>query len=165
MSQMVFNKRMPAGVPGSLSRPYEAATEVQVMDDAAPVTAFGFPVKITGNRIAAIAAGDTADDVYGFLVRIFPASTGSIDQDFGPGVPVAKGLHTVMVRGYMNVICAAGTAAKGQPVYIRVAAGSGSLPIGRVEAAEVSGETVAVPNCIFTGPADADNITEIRFWR
>lgn len=165
MSNTVFTKRMPAGVPGSISRPHEASTEPQTMDSAAPVPAFGYPVKISGNKIAAIAAGDTAADVYGFLVRIFPATSGSLEQDFDSAVPVPHGLHPVMTRGYINVLCAAGTAAKNGAVYMRVAAGAGNAPVGRIEAAEIPGETVAIPNCIFTGPVDENSITEVRFWR
>jgi hypothetical protein len=164
-SAMVFTTRMPAGFPGSLTRPDEATVETQAMSLDAPVTAFGLPVKMVGGKVAPLEAGDTEDAVYGFLVRVFPTVSGDLSASFDGAAPNPHQLHSVMTRGYMSVVCAAGTPDKGGQVYVRLAPGSGNAPLGQIESAAVSGETVALPHCIFTGSGDAQGVTEIRLWR
>lgn len=167
---MAFLTRMPVGVPGALTRPDLCAVESQIMDGDNPVTAFGAPVKIGPNgNIQPLAAGDAAADVYGFLTRPWPSLSGGLSADlsqgFADGAPWPRALCAVMTRGYMTVHCAEGAPAKNGQVYARVAPGAGNKPVGQIEAAAVDNETVAVDNCIFMGPADADGVTEIRFWR
>jgi hypothetical protein len=69
-----------------------------------------------------------------------------------------------MTSGYMSVqLNGAAAAVKNAPVYIRVATPGTGKPIGGIEAAADSTNTITVPNCVFRGPADANGITEIKF--
>lgn len=142
-------KRMPQGFAGDVTRKSEATVESALM---AADAAFGAPLKLDASgKLAPIAGED--DTVYGFAVRPYPT------QD---GKAMAGSIQDCMRRGYMAVRLAQGTAAKGGGVYVRIAAAEGKA-IGDIEAAAVKNEVVAVPGCIFMGPADDNSIVEISF--
>ncbi len=145
----VYQDRMPAGVPGHVSRPAESTLETCLVGDAA--IAYGAPVKrdATG-KLVTIAAGDT--EIYGFLARPYPTGGGGNDPD---GKAARGSIQSVMRRGYMTVTCAKGTPAKGGAVHVRLADGG-------VETAADGGATLAVP-AVFMGGADADGNVEIAF--
>lgn len=164
-NSMVFTQRMPAGVAGGLSRPDEATVETQAMDTNAPATAFGQAVRIVDGKVAAPIAATTADDIYGLVVRVWPNISGQLGTSFTDGAPNPTEPVPVLVRGYMSVVCGAGTPAKGGAVYVRVASPTAGKPLGGLEAAEDGANTIVLTNAIFTGPMDSNNITEIRLWR
>ena len=153
MSGNVFMTRMPAGIPGSVSRLSSGVLEPNQIG-AAPVT-FGAPVKLENGLVTPLAGGETADAIYGFLVRPYP--TMSTANAFGVADAPENTLQSVMRSGYMVVRLAAGTAAKNGKVYVRVSGGT----VGDIEAA--SGAGLVAIDAIFMGEADASGNTEISF--
>ena len=112
----------------------------------------------TGN-LATLGSSDTADTVYGLIVRSYP--TTSATNDLGQAVP-PKGITDVLVRGYMTVKCNAGTAKKGGAVYVRIGATATGKPIGGIEAAADGANTIAV-KARFMHDADASGNVEIAY--
>lgn len=113
---------------------------------------FGAPVKLDGNgKLAPISAAE--DTVYGFMVRPYPTQAARAE---------AGSIQDCMRSGYMTVLLARGTAARGGAVHVRIAAAEGKA-VGDIEAAAVKDETAEVPGCIFMGAADDNSIVEISF--
>jgi hypothetical protein len=138
-----------------------ATVEPQVLDSSNQPSAFGQAVVLdaTSHKLRAFGASDTA--ALGFLVRPYPTTSG---DDFGPAQTFAGGqVVGVMRRGYMSVQLNAGTATNGGKVYVRIANASAGKPVGGLEAAAVTDETVELTNAKFTGAADADGNVEIEF--
>ncbi|MCQ4861155.1 hypothetical protein NE637_08335 [Desulfovibrio desulfuricans] len=143
-----YLKRMPAGIPGDVSRKAEATVEAGLMGEA---VAFGAPVKMDGGRLVALSGA--SDAVYGFVVRPYPTM----------GSAAASGsIQDVLRRGYMTVKLTQGTSAKGGQVYVRHTAETGKA-VGDIEAAAVEGKNLAVPGCLFMGEADSSGNVEISF--
>ena len=70
----------------------------------------------------------------------------------------------ILKRGYIIVNLGGTTdAAKNGTVYVRVANASAGKPIGGVEAAADSTNTVALTNAYFTGPKDAYGVAEVAY--
>ena len=167
-----FLYRMPAGVPGTVTRLEHSTIEAQSYDPALPFAAYGVPMKTGANgKMQPIAAGDTAALVTGFLVRPYPTTGGApagspLAATYGGGVPAPSGICNRMRRGYMMVqLNGAAAAVKDGPVYIRVGAGTTPKPIGGIEAAAdaTPANTVELLNAVFTGPADASGNCEIAY--
>lgn len=160
---VAFTYRMPAGIPGVVNRIQSATIETQIIDAAAPPGAYGVPVTIVAGKIQPVGTGDAAAAVYGFNVRPFPTQGNGVDG-LGVSTPPVSGITDILKRGYLSVKLNGTTAAaKNGAVYIRVAAAATGKPIGGLEAAADSTNTIAVANAYFTGPADAGGITEIAF--
>lgn len=154
MSAILF--RMPAGIPGAVTRVSDTTLEPGIVGDAA--IPFGAPVKITAGKFAPLAEGDETEVIYGFMARRYP--TLSVGDDYGAGSAAPGTQQDVMRRGYMAVTLKTGAAAKAGVVYVRTAADAGKA-IGDIEAAAGAG-LVAAP-ATFIGEADASGITEIAF--
>ncbi|MBB3808761.1 structural cement protein Gp24 [Pseudochelatococcus contaminans] len=157
---VAYKTRVPAGFAGSVSRTDSLTIEQQIVDSAKPPKAFGAFAKLVSGRIQPLEAGDAATDVYCLTVRAYP--TQSVTNTFGAAEPPASGIIDILRRGYISVNLKAGTAAKNGAVYVRVAAVTGKA-VGDIEAALVANETVAVAGAYFTGPADANGVTEIAY--
>ena len=150
----VYQDRMPAGVPGHVSRPAESTLETCLVGDAA--IAWGAPVKrnATTGRLEGITTGDT--EIYGFLARPYPTGGGRGGTQTGDdGKAEAGTLAEVMRRGYMIVVCAKGTPVGGGKVHIR-------LEGGEIETAADSENTIEIP-ARFSDGMDAANLTEISY--
>lgn len=124
----------PNGVPGDITRTDESNVEPAMLVALSSVfaSAYGIPMKYVTGGIQQISTGDTAASFAGVLVREVPGIGGSgSDLSFSdsPYTPVPQGL---CVRGYVSVLCAAGTPARGGVVYMQVAAGT--QPIGSFRA-------------------------------
>lgn len=156
----VFTYRMPAGIPGGVSRHEHSTIEAQHIDVTNPPNRYGGPVKVVNGYIQPFGAGDAATALYGFLVRPYP--TQSINDPLGTSTPPTSGVCNVLKRGYMMARIEAGAATKNGPVYLRVTAGSGRLT-GAIEGAADGVNTVVAPNAVFMGPADGTGNTEIAF--
>jgi hypothetical protein len=171
-----FQFRMPAGIPGNVTRIESAIIVPEVMLSTNPVTRYGDPCAYdatTGN-IRPIIAGDTAASVVGFLVRPFP--TQSPDPAWpndnpgvtgtAPGIPNTRGICNVLKAGFISVAVVGTTlAVKGTPVYVRVAgATSGTNAVGDIEAAAdaTPANTIKLANAFFRGPQDANGNCEIQ---
>jgi len=160
-----FVYRMPAGIPGDVTRHEAAKIEPQQMDTAYPVTQFGLPVKLVSGKVRPMAAGDT-EQPYGFLVRPFPSQSGNANSPLGTAVaPDSSQLCDVLVSGYMTVKSYLGTPAKNGAVYYLTQDLTSLLLIGRVEGADDAFPTnnIAITNCRYMGAADADGNVEIAF--
>lgn len=168
--QNAYTYRMPAGIPGRVNREWEHTGEPNQLDLTTPPTAFGDACKMGPNgRIQALAAGDAATAVYGILEAGFPGQPtttyGASTQLLGNGTPPPGGRCTVMKRGYMTVTLQGATAAaKGGPVYIRLA---GTVPAGGrllgYEAAADSTNTILLPNAYWMGAADGQGNCEFAY--
>lgn len=154
-----FLYRMPAGIPGDVTRHEAARIEQQQMDTSVPVTVFGVPVKLVSGKIQPMAENDSGQP-YGFLVRPYPTQR-TTNEALGAATPDPTQLCDVLVAGYMTVDNASGTPAKNGAVYYRATQISPVVLIGRVEAA-ASG-CVAITGCHFMGTADSDGNVEIAF--
>jgi len=155
--------RMPAGIPGAVTRSRDSTIEPGLYDSISPFSAFGLPGKIVSGKWQPVGAGDAASAVLGFNVRAYPA--GSSTDPLGTSTPPQTGgIGNFLRRGFLNVqLNGATAAAKGGQVYIRVAAAATGKPIGGLEAASDSTNTIAPSGVRFTGPADANGMCEIEF--
>lgn len=156
-----YTYRMPSGIPGDVSRKSHSTIESHNMPLATAVAAFGVFAKIntTNGNLVALGSSDTADTIHGLVVRSYP--TTSSTNALGEAVPFA-GITDVLVRGYMTVKCNAGTAKKGGAVYVRVASAAAGKPIGGIEAAADSANTITV-KAKFMHDADAQGNVEIAY--
>lgn len=154
--------RMPSGIPGDVSRKNESLVDARALDRDVnrQFPGYGLPGKLVAGIFTPIVAGDTAASVYGFLCRPFPTTS----RDAAALLPnSAIGLGSIMRNGYMTVKCNAGTPAPMGAVYMRVAAGTTAKPIGGLEAAADSTNTVVLPRTYFTCAADASGNVEIEY--
>lgn len=166
MPQIITNS-MPIGSAGDLSRDVRECTiEAYHNSLTVPVTGFGLPVKAGAqtNSVTGLAGGEAASAILGFSVREMPAYPGAFaNQAAGAGTPVTGNAIGILKKGYMIVLVGAGTPAKEGLVYVRVAAAAAGKPIGGVEAAADSTNTIIVANAQFMGGADASGYAEIRY--
>lgn len=162
-SLQAYTYRMPAGFAGDAQRIDVATIETQLIDSAAPPTAFGLPVKMVNGKIQPINnAADTAAMVYGVNLRAYPIQGNGTDP-LGVSTPPTSGVTDVLRRGYfMAALGGTAVAVKNGTVYVRVANASAGKPIGGWEAAADGANTIAMPSSwYFTGPADSYGLTEI----
>lgn len=169
---VAFVYRMPAGIPGDINRAWGGTVvEPNIIDPNNPPLAYGVAVALDATYgIRPIGAGDTADLIYGLLVRPYPTNAQTASGFFGQlplgtaQVPPASGMCDVLKQGYMTVkLYGATAAAPGGTVYVRIAnAGAGQV-VGGFEAAADGGNTIVVAKSYFRGAADASGNTEIAF--
>lgn len=145
--------RMPAGIPGEVSRKAGATLEPGVVGNT--FISYGAPVKIVSGKFAPLAAGDSAADVYGFLARPF---TTTRKNDDGLDGAASGTQRDVLRRGYMTVKLAQGDSVMNGIVQVRVQAEAGKA-VGDLEAATGSG-LVPVP-ATFMGEKDGQGNVEI----
>ncbi|MDE2403057.1 MAG: hypothetical protein KGL90_15480 [Burkholderiales bacterium] len=161
MSAYVY--RMPAGIPGDITRPSNATVETQLFNSAAAFAGYGLFGKISSGKFVPVGAGDAATAVYGLLARPFPVTGANASDPLGTSVPPTTGAADVLRRGYAAVKVNAGSASVGGTVYIRVAAAAAGKPIGGIEAAADSINTIVVAGASFMSAADASGNAEIAF--
>jgi hypothetical protein len=162
---MVFVTRMPAGIPGAVTRVEHATIEPQQMDTGTPVTAYGVPVKHVAGLVQPIAAADVVANVFtGFIMRPYPTQS-LVNEALGVMTPLLDQPVDELVRGYMTVKCNMALSAKPAKdgiVYARKTDhGAGEYPIGGIESDADSAKNEAIPHTFFTGPADSDGNVEI----
>lgn len=160
----------PAGVPGDITRSDESNVEPAMLVAVASVFAqsYGIPMAYVAGGISQWQSSNVAADFAGVLVREVPGISGSTAQgltDFVPYPSVPQGL---CVRGYINVVCAAGTPVRGGTVYIQVTA-DGGVPIGAFRADGTDGgDAVALTATQAewaTDGKDAFGNAELRIYR
>ncbi|WP_354676761.1 structural cement protein Gp24 [Cupriavidus plantarum] len=155
--------RMASGIPGDISRRSASTVEAVPLNSATPFAGYGLFGKIVSGKFVPVGAGDTASAVYGLLVRPYPTTGGAASDPLGTSTPQVGGIGDVMRRGYMTVKNNAGNPALNSQVYVRVAAAAAGKPIGGIEAAADSTNTIAITGAIFAGPADANGNVEIEY--
>lgn len=158
-----YTTRMPAGIPGDVTRPSQATIETGIFNSAAAFAGYGLFGKLSSNKFVPVGSGDAASACYGVLVRPYPVTGANASDPLGTAVPPTTGTADILRRGYINVKNNSGTPAAGGQVYIRVAAAAAGKPIGGIEAAADGSNTIAPSNCIFTGSADSSGNVEIAF--
>lgn len=157
-----YLKRMPSGVVGSITRPFETNVETAFMNSGTPVLSFGAPVKMASGKIVPFAGGETTADFFGVITRVAPSISGSTAQTFANAVPNPEQLQGVAVRGYVNVVCTVGTPARNGTVYVRIVAATGKA-IGDFEATADGANNIAITGVTWNVDGkDASNIAEIR---
>lgn len=110
--------RMPAGIPGDVSRKEGATIESSLV--GSKTIPYGAFVKLVSGKLEPLAASDTAAVIYGLAVRPYPKQSDAVG--FGAASAPAGSLCDVLRSGYMTVKLASGTAARGGQVYARVTA-------------------------------------------
>jgi hypothetical protein len=160
--------RMPAGIPGEVSRGQSAIIEPAALTPFGTTgrpLSYGVPVVVDtagGNagRMRIAASGDAAGSIYGILVRPFP--TGASQDALGvQTLPEQAESCDVLRFGYMTVLLSGSTdAVKGAPVYIWKSAAASTHITGGFESTDPTTDGFAIP-ATFMGPKDANNIVEI----
>jgi hypothetical protein len=155
---------MPSGIAGEVTRSNSAVVEAGLLDSTTPPTAYGTVVKLVAGKLQPVAAADVIATVaYGIIVRTFPSSGSVATQGLGQGAPISSGVVGSILRsGYVNVLMARGTAAKGAAVFVRKTADTGKL-VGDFEDLTDSGKCEALPGAFYMGPADANGMVEISY--
>jgi hypothetical protein len=119
----------PAGVPGDITRADETNVEpaMLIAHSGTFAQAYGIPVQYVAGGVQQFNGSEAATAFAGVLVREVPSISGSIGSDsvLQPTVPYPLQIQGVAVRGYVNVLCVAGTPARGGVVYIQVTANNG----------------------------------------
>lgn len=168
--------KAPSGVPGDITRTDETNVEPAMLvgvgtSPAVYPTAFGIPVKYVAGGIQQYNGGaETAASFAGVLIREVPSIAGDIGSDsvFNPCTPLPTQLQGLAVRGYVSVLCAAGTPARGGVVYTQITANAG-VAVGSFRADGTdSGNAVALAAAQAEWASDgkdADTIAELRIAR
>jgi hypothetical protein len=163
----------PTGIPGAITRPDESNVEPAMLVAATGVyaQAYGIPVKYVSGGIQQFNGGaETAPSFAGVLIREVPNQAGTLasDTSSGGGVPNSDQPQGLCVRGYVNVVCAAGTPARGGVVYVQIVA-NGGVAVGAFRADGTdSGNAVALTAAQAewaTDGKDADGNAELRIAR
>lgn len=159
-----FTFRMPAGIPGAISRGAGQATiDPVVLNASAAFPRYGMFGKTVSEKFVPLESGDAAAVITGLLVRPFP--TQSSQDGLGTSTPPTSGAADRLKRGYMTATLAKGTSAKDGQVYVVTTAG-GTVSVGDIVTSTTpagGGTGVLVVGCFFTGPADANGIVELAF--
>ena len=150
-----YLERMPAGIPGRVSRRNGVTLEPVLVGSG---MLFGAPGKIVSEKLVPLTDGDSVDVIYGLLASQYP--TQSDMAGLGGGSAAEGTLQSVMRRGYMTVRIVGGTPAKGALVYVVTATSAGA--VGSLSASSGAG-LAAIPGCTFMGEADGDGNVEISF--
>lgn len=138
----------PNGVPGDITRVDESNTEpaMLVAQSSVFAQAYGIPMKYVSGGIAQFVGSETAPVFAGVLVRSAPGISGNISSDtvLAPTIPYPLVPQDLCVRGYVSVVCAVGTPARGGVVYVQVTA-NGGVAVGAFRADGTdSGNAVAL---------------------
>lgn len=151
---VAYERRMPSGIPGAVSRQAHSKLEPVLLGESLPV---GTPLQL-GATGKAVALTD-ASKMHGFLVRAFP--TQSVSNDFGAALLPSGTMQDSMRSGYMTVKISAAETAKtvnGTPVKIVLTA-AGGFAKGDLA---ISQGTV-IPGCTFLGEADSSGNVEVAY--
>lgn len=124
----------PNGVPGDLTRTDESNVEPAMLIAQTSVFAqsFGIPMKYVTGGIAQFTGSEAPTAFAGVLVREVPSISGSVNSGFSDSVPFPDVPQGLCVRGYVSVVCAVGTPARGGTVYVQVTADA--VPVGAFRA-------------------------------
>lgn len=148
MTAYVFNA--PTGVPGDITRADNSKVEPSMLVSPFP-TNYGLAMKYaqgpggsgqTGTGVTPFVAADAATSLAGFLARSVPGISGSsVNEQVNTFQPNSAEPQGLLIEGYMNVVCNAGTPQRGQPVYI-VQTASGGHPAGAFETTSNGGNNI-----------------------
>lgn len=162
LNPQVIGKEMPHGFAGCYARKPDMIVETRPAGGEAAIP-FGAPLVYDATKPAVVAAGA------GFTAATFAGVAGCeiksaltyLDQSAGQYAP--GDAVSVFQRGSINVKCYDGAPALGGTVYVRTKASSTYTTgvVGGFSATNESGSTIALTNCQWGGPADANGIAEL----
>lgn len=162
MRGQTIGKTMPHGYAGSYSRQPDMVVDTHPLGGEEAIR-FGAAVTMgTGGAALPWTEDGTPDQFWGVAVREVKSALDYLNQNEGVYRP--KEAVPVLKRGCVNVICQNGVPAPGGAVYIRtkVSAAKPGAVIGGFEAAEDTGNNVALTNAQWKGTADANGVAELR---
>lgn len=148
-NDVAYTFSAPNGVPGDITRTDECNVEPAMLvpvgtSPAVYAQAFGIPVKYatgTPNGVQQFNGGaETAASFAGVLIREVPQQAASTDLGLFTGtIPNPVQPQGLLVRGYVSVICAVGTPARGGTVYVQIVSdtsgpGGATVPVGAFRA-------------------------------
>ncbi len=159
----------PNGVPGDITRVDESNVEPAklIALSGSFIQRFGEAMRYVSGGIQQFTASLTKADFAGVLVREVPSISGSVTAGLTNNIPNPDQINGLLVRGYVNVKCTAGTPARGGIVYVRTVAAT-DRPIGAFEASSDSGNSFALDAAQATWASDgvdADLNAELRVAR
>jgi len=154
---------------GTVARAHPFEVESGRINTTLPPQTFGGVVLASGanNDLKGVAPGDTGiTRIYGVAVLPYPTSqvSGGMASSFGVATPPTSGVMDVLRAGVIAVRVA-GTVKKDDPAFVWVAASSGNHVQGTFENSASAGNTAAITNARFAGPADANGIAELHVWK
>lgn len=162
MPGKVIGKTLDLGYAGTVSRnPDNISIARRVNEDSSKI-AFGQAVKLNAdNSVSLMGENDSAEDFVGVAIRDVKQST---DYFSVLGHYNANEAINILTRGSMTIKCNRGTPTANGKAYVRIkedlAAPDGV--VGGFEAEADGGNTVLVPNVVFTtGQTDTNGIAEI----
>ena len=162
LNPQVIGKEMPHGFAGCYARQPDMIVETRPAGGEAAIP-FGAPLVYDSTKPAVVAAGAsfTAANFVGVAGFEIKSALTYLEQQAGqyaPGEAVS-----VFQRGSINVKCYDGTPALGGTVYVRTGTSETYTTgvVGGFSANNESGKTVALTNCQWGGPADANGIAEL----
>lgn len=162
---VAYTYRMGAGFPGDVNRAHPFSIEPTLLSTAVPVAAYGLGVVVdpANNRVRGVQPGDTGiTRLYGVAVRPFPTqqTTGGMNSALGDApVNTTQPLDVLRFGYFMARVN--GTARKGDPAFLWCAASAGSDVQGGFRTTASAGNTAALTNVFFNGPADASGVAEL----
>lgn len=163
-----YLKQAPNGIPGDVTRTDETNVEPAMLIAAGGVfaQAFGIPVKYVAGGIQQFNGGaEVAADFAGVLVREVPSISGNALSGFTDNIPYPAVPQGLAVRGYVSVLCAAGTPVRGALVYVQIVA-NGGVAVGAFRATADSSNTIQLTNVTWASDGkDADGNAELRIAR
>ena len=162
LNPQIIGKDMPHGFAGCYARQPDMIVETRPAGGETPIV-FGTPLVYDTDNVSVIPAGATFTaaefaGVAGFEIKSVLTYLDQAVGQYAPGEPTS-----VFQRGSINVKCYDGTPALGGAVYIRTKTSSTYTTgvVGGFSANNESGSTVALTNCQWGGPADANGIAEL----
>jgi hypothetical protein len=164
MGGTAYLTRMPLGIAGAVTRPHDLTIEPENLDPANLFSSYGLAGKYSNNKFVPLVAGDAINAVVGILVRPYPTHS-QADAAY-LGVTTTQ-IADKLSRGYICVLVGAdaSTAKKGDPVYVRVAAGTTASPIGSfvLTPDATATNTPQLTSATVMGPGDAAGRVEIAY--
>lgn len=162
---VAYAYRMGAGFPGDVNRAHPFSIEPAKMSTTNPLTAYGHAVIVdpANNEVRRALSTDTGvTKLYGIAVRPFPTQqmTGGPDAALG-AASVNTGQPLDVLRFGYIMAKVNGTPRKGDPAFLWVAASSGNDTQGSFRTTASAGNTAALTNVYFNGPADANGVAEL----
>ena len=162
LNPQVIGKEMPHGFAGCYARQPDMIVETRPAGGETPIP-FGAALVYDAAKPAVVAAGATfaAANFVGVAGCEIKSALTYLDQQAGQYAP--GDAVSVFQRGSINVKCYDGTPALGGTVYVRTGTSETYTTgvVGGFSANNESGKTVALTNCQWGGPADANGIAEL----
>jgi hypothetical protein len=166
---VAFAYRMPAFVaPGEVNRAHPFWEEAAKGMPSNPPTLTGQPVVVdrASGGMRPLGAGDTAvTTIWGVTTRAYPtqptAAFGAYgSQPLGGAALPSVQVFDVLRQGYIG-IAVNGSPAKGDPVFIWIAASAAPHVQGGFEAVAGGANTIQIAGLTFNGPPDANGLCEL----